>query len=145
MKIKSLFNKESKTDNPRQIWVNALSKIIDPVLTNAADETLKANMPVNYVREERVKFAHLEAVGRTVCGIAPWLELGPDNTAEGKIRAKYIDLTLNHWSIYAIPIHPIILFSMNHINPSLTQPIWLRDFSGQEPSYGTISTPTARN
>ena len=93
MNIKSLFNKDTRIENHRQIWVNALSKIIEPVLTNAADETLKANMPVKYVRDERAKFAHLEAVGRTVCGIAPWLELGKDNTSEGKLRAKYIDLT----------------------------------------------------
>ena len=90
MSIKSLFSKNS---NDREIWVNTLSKIIDPVLTNAANETLKEKMPVEYVRDERAKFAHLEAVGRTVCGIAPWLELGPDNTREGKLRAKYIELT----------------------------------------------------
>ena len=77
MGIKSLFSKNSNDD--REIWVNTLSKIIDPVLTNVANETLKENMPVEYVKDERAKFAHLEAVG----GIAPWLELGPDNTYEG--------------------------------------------------------------
>ena len=33
-------------------------------------------------------------MGRLVCGIAPWLELGPDNTPEGKLREKYINLTV---------------------------------------------------
>lgn len=42
----------------------------------------------------RRRFSHLEAVGRLVCGIAPWLELGPDNTPEGKLREKYINLTV---------------------------------------------------
>ena len=92
MGIKSIFSKNSKNTD-REIWVNTLSKIIDPVLTNVANETLKEKMPVAYVKSERAKFAHLEAVGRTVCGIAPWLELGPDNTHEGKLRAKYIELT----------------------------------------------------
>ena len=35
----------------------------------------------------------MEAVGRTIAGIAPWLELGPDNTPEGKLREKYIKMT----------------------------------------------------
>ena len=92
MGIKSIFSKNSKNTD-REIWVNTLSKIIDPVLTNVANETLKEKMPVAYVKSERAKFAHLEAVGRTVCGIAPWLELGADNSYEGKLRAKYIELT----------------------------------------------------
>jgi hypothetical protein len=37
---------------------------------------------------------YLEAFGRLYAGLAPWLELGPDNTAEGKLRKKYIDLVI---------------------------------------------------
>ena len=29
-----------------------------------------------------------------MAGLAPWLELGPDDTAEGKLRKKYIDLAV---------------------------------------------------
>lgn len=36
---------------------------------------------------------HMESVGRTIAGIAPWLELGPDETPEGKLREKYIKMT----------------------------------------------------
>lgn len=79
----------------RQLWVNAITKIIDPVLSNLADGTLRMNMPQESLDSKRVKkFSHLEAVGRTICGIAPWLELGVDNTEEGKLREKYINLTL---------------------------------------------------
>ena len=45
MGIKSFFSKNSNSNNDREIWVNTLSKIIDPVLTNAANGTLKKNMP----------------------------------------------------------------------------------------------------
>jgi len=38
--------------------------------------------------------SHLEAVGRTLCGIAPWLELGNDKSKEGILREKYILMTL---------------------------------------------------
>lgn len=65
------------------------------MLTNLANETLKINMPQESLDPKRGhQFSHLEAFGRTVCGIAPWLELGPDNTEEGKLRNKYINLTL---------------------------------------------------
>ena len=37
---------------------------------------------------------YLEAFGRTLCGLAPWLELGEDNTEEGQLRKEYISLTL---------------------------------------------------
>jgi hypothetical protein len=37
---------------------------------------------------------HLEALGRTLVGLAPWLELGPDNTPEGMLRKEFIDLAL---------------------------------------------------
>jgi hypothetical protein len=33
-------------------------------------------------------------LGRTLAGIAPWLELGPASDAEGKLRAGYIDLAV---------------------------------------------------
>ena len=92
----NFFKKENtlsdKTD--REIWVNIIERIASPVLTNMANETLKKNMPIEYVKEERSKFAHLEAVGRLICGIAPWLELGPDNSKEGQLRKKFIDLTV---------------------------------------------------
>lgn len=79
----------------RDLWINTIQKIAFPVLSNMANETLKKNMPVEYVKKERAKFAHLEAVGRLICGIAPWLELGSDKSDEGKLREKYINLTIN--------------------------------------------------
>lgn len=86
-------NNSLESKNDRQLWVNVLSKIANPVLTNMASGTLKKNMPVEYVKKDRAKFAHLEAVGRLICGISPWLELGPDNSDEGKLRSHYIALT----------------------------------------------------
>lgn len=78
----------------RQVWVNTLVKIADPVLSNLANNTLRENMPQESLDTKRVhRFSHLEAVGRTLCGIAPWLELGADETEEGKLRGKYIEMT----------------------------------------------------
>lgn len=78
----------------RAFWVETMVKIADPVLTNLSNGTLKKNMPYESLTKERTQVAHLEAVGRLICGIAPWLELGPDNTPEGQLRKKYIDLAV---------------------------------------------------
>ena len=80
----------------RKVWVETMTKIAEPVLTNLAAGTLRKNM----LYETRNKslphqdVAYLEAFGRVICGIAPWLELGPDDTEEGRLREKFIDLTV---------------------------------------------------
>ena len=89
----SVFSK-----NNRELWITSMLKITDPVLTNLSNNTLRKNMPVETTVDGstrgREKVSHLEAVGRTVCGIAPWLELGGDETKEGKLREKYILMTI---------------------------------------------------
>ncbi|MDR1517738.1 MAG: DUF2264 domain-containing protein [Dysgonamonadaceae bacterium] len=77
----------------RKFWVETMCRIAEPVLTNLSNNTLKKNMPFESLGT-RKDFSRLEAVGRTVCGIAPWLELGADNSWEGKLRKKYIKLTI---------------------------------------------------
>lgn len=86
-----------KAGKDREFWVETMDKICSPVLENLSSGTLRANMPVeiNNKNPESLKaFAHLEAFGRTLTGIAPWLELGPDQTKEGRLREKYIRMTL---------------------------------------------------
>lgn len=100
MSVLNFFNKNEEnmdvfsSNNDRNLWINTLSKIINPVLENMANETLKKRMPIKSITKERGKFAPLEAVGRTICGIAPWLELGYDSSSEGKLRQHYIDLAI---------------------------------------------------
>ena len=78
----------------RIFWVSTLQKVAFPVLNNLAKRSLRKNMPFESNSGEGQKFAYLEAFARVFNGIAPWLELGPDNSEEGKIREKYINLTL---------------------------------------------------
>ena len=80
---------ESDGARARAYWVATLTRIADPVLTALADNRLKADMPVRAARRD---VSPLEAVGRTLAGLAPWLELGPDDTPEGRERARFIDL-----------------------------------------------------
>jgi hypothetical protein len=82
----------------RSYWIDKLCKITEPVLNSLATQRLKSTMPVECVKgteEDRRKVTHLEAFGRSLVGLAPWLELGADNTEEGKLRKKYIELTLS--------------------------------------------------
>ena len=84
-------------DSDRAFWVNLLVRIADPVLTLLSENKLREKMPVE-CDPKREKYAwevtHLEAFGRLMAGMAPWLELGPDTTAEGKLRAHYIELAV---------------------------------------------------
>lgn len=57
----------------RREWLDALLKIAAPVLDNLANGTLKQNLPLDF-HPERAEFAPLEAFGRTMLGLAPWLE-----------------------------------------------------------------------
>ena len=64
-------------ESDRQYWVRTMRKVAEPVLANLAAGTLKRNMPVECVTgdvAERRKYTHLEAIGRLLAGIAPWLE-----------------------------------------------------------------------
>lgn len=86
---------ESKVLPDRQYWVNVLTSIASPVLESLSKGELRKNMPVECKpgREaDRRTVTYLEAFGRLMAGMAPWLELGPDETPEGKLRKKYIEL-----------------------------------------------------
>ena len=81
----------------RNIWLNYLDKIARPVLYNLSNGTLKVNMPIECVTgdpEGKMYCTHLEALGRVIVGISPWLELGPDATPEGQLRSEFIDLSV---------------------------------------------------
>jgi hypothetical protein len=77
----------------RAFWTDVLHRLAAPVLTNLAGGTLKTRMPVEQAPgADRRSVTHLEALGRLIAGIAPWLELPADDTAEGRLRAEQADL-----------------------------------------------------
>ena len=77
----------------RARWVAMLRRLADPVLDNLASQTLRARMPVEQAAgADRRAVTHLEAFGRLLAGIAPWLELGVDATDEGQTRDRYATL-----------------------------------------------------
>jgi hypothetical protein len=77
----------------RDYWILVMRRLADPVLTNLANDTLKARMPVEQAAgANRAPVTHLEALGRLLAGMAPWLELPQEDSAEGRLRAHYADL-----------------------------------------------------
>jgi hypothetical protein len=76
----------------RAYWVESALRIARPVLDNLARGELKARLPVQAGREDRQKYAALEAFGRTLTGLSPWLQLSADGTPEGKLRGDLAGL-----------------------------------------------------
>ncbi len=75
----------------RRRWLMCLEKTAGPVLTALSERRLKQVMPVECKpRQEasRRQCTYLEALGRTICGIAPWLESG----SEVELRGRYCGL-----------------------------------------------------
>jgi hypothetical protein len=80
-------------ESERDAWLALLRKLADPVLRNLASGTLKARMPVEQATgANRHNVTHLEAIGRLLAGLAPWVELPADGTPEGKLRGEYAEL-----------------------------------------------------
>ncbi|MEO6528234.1 MAG: DUF2264 domain-containing protein [Gemmatimonadaceae bacterium] len=82
---------EAPEPESRAEWLRILTRLADPVLGALATGSLRRTMPVELsatATVERRDYAHLEAAGRLLAGIAPWLELGPDASAEGAQRAR---------------------------------------------------------
>src|SRR5438477_11786083 len=75
----------SLTLGDREYWLDVLTRLTEPVLTNLADGRLHQRMPVEIApagQPERRDYTHLEAVGRLLTGIAPWLEPAGDGAPE---------------------------------------------------------------
>lgn len=69
----------------RAYWLATLLRVADPVLSAAAAGRLKATLPVEAAPGQqagRRAVTHLEALGRTLTGLAPWLELAEVPAAE---------------------------------------------------------------
>ncbi|HEY4417210.1 MAG TPA: DUF2264 domain-containing protein [Verrucomicrobiae bacterium] len=79
----------------RAYWVSILDKIARPVLANLARGTLRKTMPIECAKgllPSRKSCTHLEAFGRLLNGIAPWLAAENLSDGEHKLQSEYIQL-----------------------------------------------------
>jgi hypothetical protein len=79
--------------NDRTQWLGIVERVSEPVLKACSEQRLRATMPVEAaagLREARSQSTHLEAVGRLLTGLAPWLEATPgSNAQEETLRSRY--------------------------------------------------------
>jgi hypothetical protein len=77
----------------RSYWLSVATKIAAPVFENLARRELKKNMPVEAANpSDRSRYTHLEAFGRTLAGIAPWLAAPKLSETESNQQHKFIGL-----------------------------------------------------
>lgn len=78
------------TDSRRK-WLQTMLKIASPVLCALAEDRLVDTLPIESrsPREDRAQFTYLEAFGRTLVGMAPWLELEGLTGEEAALQAEY--------------------------------------------------------
>jgi len=69
-----------KPHQSRETWTRSLLQIVTPVFRSLGAGTLREDLPLGLHPgsfPDREKFTHLEAVGRALCGLTPWL-MNPD-------------------------------------------------------------------
>lgn len=100
---------ESQNNADRAYWVDLLEQMAYPVLSNMSKGELQKNMVVEVSpnwdgRDKRV--AYMETFGRLMAGIAPWLSLPDDDTAEGKKRKEFREMALKAYRNAVDPESP---------------------------------------
>ena len=83
----------SNVGEDRAYWLKILEQVANPVLEAIAHSRLKAAMPVEIAPggdlTSRKECTYLEAFGRLLCGIAPWLELEGVTGSESVLQGRY--------------------------------------------------------
>ncbi|GAB3529494.1 DUF2264 domain-containing protein [Pontibacter brevis] len=88
--------------NDRAVWLQYMDKVARPVMSNLAADQLKEKMPVALSEKidnkaSREKVAYLEAFGRVMSGIGPWLNLEGGSEEEVALRNQY-----RQWALKAV-------------------------------------------
>jgi hypothetical protein len=98
-KIRAGGNSPS-TQDTRAYWLQQVELVSNPVLQALKEGNLRRNMPVEAApgqAQSRAVGTHLEALGRLLAGLAPWLELEPspgETPKETALRNRYRDCAL---------------------------------------------------
>ncbi|WAC49355.1 DUF2264 domain-containing protein [Asticcacaulis sp. SL142] len=103
--------------NDRTYMAGLLQKIAEPVLSNMAAGNLRKNfaLEVSPTWDGRDKnVAYMEAFARLIAGVAPWLSLPEDDTAEGRVRKRLEQQALQSFVHSVDPQSPDYLLWRGH-------------------------------
>jgi len=107
----AMHKKKDREKTDREVWVEQLYQMAAPVLSAMAEGRLQQEMslekgtlelsPTWDGRDKRVSY--MEAFGRLMAGLTPWLSLPDDDTDEGRKRRQ-----LREWALksYANAVDP---------------------------------------
>ena len=100
----------------RRYWLATAEKIARPVLGNLARRELKKKMPVEEKPgANRATCTHLEAIGRLLYGLAPWLALDNLSGDELQLRQEFIRLAQSSLDAATDPVSPDFMnFTQGH-------------------------------
>lgn len=105
----SAAKKRAQQQSDRQYWCSLAYKMAQPVLENMAKGELQKNMQTefspNFDNRNR-KVLYMECFGRLMAGVAPWLTLPDDATAEGKQRKQLREWALASYKNAVDPQNP---------------------------------------
>lgn len=101
--------KKEKTVSDREVWSELCYKIAQPILENMSKGELQKNMNLELSPTwdgRNKKVAYMEAFGRLMAGISPWLALPDDDTKEGKMRKQLRDWAVQSYKNAVDPNSP---------------------------------------
>lgn len=108
---------EAPQNKERSYWCNTLYKMAAPILSNMAEGNLKKNMLLEVSPNwdgRNKELAYMEAFGRLMAGVAPWLSLPDDDTEEGKMRKQLREWALKSYANAVNPQNPDYLLWRGH-------------------------------
>lgn len=89
--------KQVKEPTDRELWAGVLYRMAAPVLSNLSEGKLQQNMLVEVSPTwdgRNKKVTYMECFGRLMAGLAPWISLPDDDTAESIQRKQ-----LREWAL----------------------------------------------
>lgn len=109
--------KKGKEISDREMWYKIMYRMAAPVLSNMSEGKLQENMQLELSptwdgRDKRVSY--MECFGRLMAGVAPWLSLPDDDSAESKQRKQLRIWALKSYKNAVDPSSPdYLLWSEN--------------------------------
>jgi hypothetical protein len=101
------MSKEKSTT--RSAWIDRLWRLARPVLAAGAAGRLHRDLPLRVAdgatAAERAQFTHLETLGRTLAGIAPWLEAVAADPDELRLQQEARSLAVQAVAVAVDPQH----------------------------------------